>query len=50
MILPLGLLGAEFGDVVLGLTDEAALPGAHPGDSKRVFSKSGAAPFGGFPL
>lgn len=44
VLLPEGLLGADLGDVVRGLADEAPLPGPHPGDPERVLRPPRASP------
>ena len=46
VLVPEGLLGASLGDVVGGLADEAALPGAHPGNPQRVLKPPRAALLG----
>lgn len=43
ILLPEGLLGASLGDVVGGLADEAAFPGAHPWNPQRVLRPPHAA-------
>lgn len=41
VLFPLGFLGAELGDVVLGFADEAALSGFHARNPERMLSQFG---------